>query len=278
MSERPPVFEHLGPNIEAPPIGAFCDLTERVWSTYLDLAGGYRHEDPKSREFLIVRMLYIAEITSSAIRLNASWSLTHAAMSLLRDRYEQVVRFSWLVRNPDQTIFQQYERSMFAKINSIIRNMAPETRASYQKTTGLPLPAWATDTLTKEQKAQFGAWGSLDLRSMAQKRDAFPPLADTVLAKEGLAESYEAIYSQFSSVTHYDRFGIDLIGLQPRQDASFVLGTEPYWPGMLILKNALFDIIQCFEAAQICHKSDAALTFERFLAEWLAISKALLPR
>ena len=141
MSERPPVFEHLGPNIEAPPIGAFCDLTERVWSTYLDLAGGYRHEDPKSREFLIVRMLYIAEITSSAIRLNASWSLTHAAMSLLRDRYEQVVRFSWLVRNPDQTIFQQYERSMFAKINSIIRNMAPETRASYQKTTGLPLPA-----------------------------------------------------------------------------------------------------------------------------------------
>jgi len=275
MPNRPPVFEHLGPHIAAAPIAAFCSLTERVWSTYLGLAGSYLHVDAKSREFLILRMLHIAEITSSAVRLNASWSLTHAAMSLLRDRYEQVVRFSWLIRNPDQTQFAKYELSMFSKINSIVRNLSPETRARYQQATGLPLPAWATDTLTKEEKAHFGAWSSLDLRSMAQKRDAFPPIADTHIARYGLADSYDMVYSQFSSVAHYDRFGIELIGLQPAQDGSVFLGTQPHWPGMLVLKNALFDIIQCFEAAQIFYKADAAQPFERFLAEWLAVSRTI---
>ena len=45
--------------------------------------------------------MYMAESTSTAIRLNATWSLSLPAMSLLRDRYEQVVRFSWLARQTD---------------------------------------------------------------------------------------------------------------------------------------------------------------------------------
>jgi hypothetical protein len=65
-----------------------------VWRTYNELTAGYIHSNQNSREYLILRMLYIAEITSTAIRLNATWALTPAAMSLLRDRYEQTVRFS----------------------------------------------------------------------------------------------------------------------------------------------------------------------------------------
>jgi hypothetical protein len=109
MSKPPPVFEHLGPHARHPPVAACCRLTERVWLTYNDLAESNRLRDKHSLEFLILRMLYIAEITSSAIRLNASWGLTHAAMSLLRDRYEQTLRFSWLVRNPDPQAFEKYE-------------------------------------------------------------------------------------------------------------------------------------------------------------------------
>jgi len=70
-------------------------------------------------------MLYIAEITSTAIRLNATWALTPAAMSLLRDRYEQTVRFSWLVRNPDKKEFEKYERTKVAKINSTSGTLTP---------------------------------------------------------------------------------------------------------------------------------------------------------
>jgi hypothetical protein len=278
MSKRLAMFEHLGPHAQDGPVAGLCEFTERVWSTYQDVMGPYVHAGDFSREYLMVRMLHIAEIISSAIRLNASWALTHAAMSLLRDRYEQVVRFSWLVRNPDQTEFQKYERSKFSKINSLIRNMTPEMRSQYQEQTGRPLPAWTTDTPTKEERAQLDAWNKMDLRTMATGRDAFPPIADTALAKQSLAHWYGSIYSQFSSVTHYDRYGMELLGLQPREDGSPVLATQPHWPGALILQNAHFDLIQCFEAAHICHKLDVAQTFEVLLLEWLALSHQLLPR
>ena len=232
-------------------MAALCDLTERVWSTYQDITGTYVHKGDDTREYLAFRMLYIAEVTSSAVRLNASWALTLAAMSLLRDRYEQVVRFSWLFRNPDQTEFQKYERSKFSKINSLVRNMSPETRSRYQELMGQPLPAWATETPSKEERAQLDAWNMLDLRSMVMRRDAFPPVADTALAKQPLAQWYGSIYSQFSSVTHYDRYAIELLGLQETADGSPFLGSQPHWPGLLILQNAHFDLIQCFEASEI---------------------------
>ena len=277
MEKPPEVLKHLGPYCTDTPLSACCALTEHVWLTYHNVVGAYEHAGQASREFLIVRMLYIAEITSTAVRLNASWALTHAAMSLLRDRYEQTIRFSWLVRNPDQSEFAKYERAIYAKMNSIVRNMDPATRERHVETVG-PLPAWATERLTKEDRAVLDAWGALDLRSMAKKRDALPPIADTILAKEGLAHSYEAIYSQFSSVAHYDRFSIELLGLQKTSDGKVMLATQSHWPTVLLVQNALFDIIQCFEAAQICHRKDAAQIFEAMLAQWIAISKEIVPR
>jgi hypothetical protein len=46
---------------------------------------------------------------------------------------------------------------------------------------------------------------------------------------------------------------------------------------MLILQNAHFDIIQCFEAAHVCHKVQAGPIFNAFLAEWVAVAKVLAP-
>jgi hypothetical protein len=238
------------------PVSVLCALNERVWSTYHELAGAYQHQDKDSREYLITRMLYIAEATSTAIRLNASWLLSPSAMSLLRDRYEQTVRFSWLVRNPDGTEFEKYERSMRGKMNALVRDMPPKTRDVYQQMTGRPLPSWATETPSKEERAHLNEWSSLDLRSMVKKRDAFAPIADTHLAKETLEHWYNAIYSQLSSVTHYDRFAIELLGLQISPDGVFPLPSQ-HWPRMLILQNCLFDLIQGFETTLLCHKRDA---------------------
>jgi hypothetical protein len=273
---RPEVLGHLGPYARHPAVTALCDLDERVWETYNELAGGYKHAAKNNREFLITRMLYIAEVTSSAIRLNATWALTHAAMSLLRDRYEQTVRFSWLVRNPDPQAFAKYERGMIGKINSLVRNVSPETRKRFEDIYG-PSPDWATQTPTKEQRAFLEEWNALDLKSMAAKRDAFPPLADTFLAKDTLANSYDSIYRQFSSVSHYDRYSIEMLGIQQGPNGLGVLAASPHWPSLLTLQNTHFDMIQCFEAAQVCHKKDAAVTFEAFLAEWLASSKQTVP-
>lgn len=276
MSKPPPVFEHLGPHAHHPPVAACCRLTERVWLAYNDLAESNRLRDKHSREFLILRMLYIAEITSSAVRLNASWGLTHAAMSLLRDRYEQTLRFSWLVRNPDPQAFEKYDRTKFTKMGDLARSTRPETRAHFEQLLG-PLPAWATEAPTKEQRAFFEEWSKLDLRSMGMKRDEFPALADEPIAKEKLGPWYDGIYAQFSSVSHYDRYSIELLTINKASDGRLILGAQPNWPRMLILQNAHFDIIQCFEAAHICHKVDSAAMFNAFLVEWVAIAKEIAP-
>jgi hypothetical protein len=256
------------------PIAACCELSEHVWRTYNELTAGYTHSDKNSREYLIIRMLYIVEITSTAIRLNATRALTPAAMSLLRDPYEQTVRFSWLVRNPDKTEFGQYERTKVAKINSIVRNLDPDTIKRFEAVLG-PTPTWATETPTKEDRTFLEAWNTLDLKSIALKRDAFPPLADTVLAVRRLASACETVYRQFSSVSYYDRYSIELLGVQEFPDSKFVFGTRPHWHPLLVLQNAQFDIIQCFEAAHVCHQKDAAKIFEKFLTEWYLISKQI---
>jgi hypothetical protein len=139
--------------------------------------------------------------------------------------------------------------------------------------TDLPLPTWATEAPSKEERAHLNEWSSLDLRSMVKKRDAFRPIADTHLARETLERWYGAIYSQLSSVTHYDRFAIELLGLQISPDGAFSLPSQ-HWPRMLILQNCLFDIIQCFEATLLCHKRDAS-QFDALYIEWVGVAHGI---
>jgi hypothetical protein len=276
MKTPPVIFDHLGPYAQPPAVAELYRMNERLWLKFLELTGDYEHKDNQSREFQIVRMLYIAEITSSAVRLNASWALTPAAMSLLRDRYEQTVRFSWLVRNPDPRAFQKYDRTKFAKMGDLAKSARPETRADFEKLYG-PLPPWAAEPLTKEQRAFFQGWSTLDLRSMAKKRDEFPPLSDLHIAKEKLAPSYDAVYAQFSSVAHYDRFSLEFMQMNKLPDGRRYLGAQPHWPRMLIVQNAHFDIIQCYEAAHVCYQRDASLIFNSFFFEWNQLAKQIVP-
>lgn len=171
---RSEILRHLGPYVSQPYVADLCDFVERAWEIYREHATEYGSITHGSRQYLIVRMMYIAEVTSNGIRLNATWSLIPAAMSLLRDRYEQAVRFSWLVRNPDDEEFLKYERAIFGKINALVRNVDNATVSRFEESMG-PILSWVTEPLSKEQRAYLDAWNALDLRSMAQKRDALPP-------------------------------------------------------------------------------------------------------
>jgi hypothetical protein len=71
--------------------------------------------------------------------MDATWGLIPPTMSLVRDRYEQTVRFSWLVRNPDQKEYHKYERFMLAKIRSVARDIEPETVKRFRESGQLPL-------------------------------------------------------------------------------------------------------------------------------------------
>ena len=264
-------LKYLGPYVSQPYVAELCDFVERVWEIYRQHAtdfGGVKHG---SLGYLVVRMMYIAEVTSNGIRLNATWDLIPAAMSLLRDRYEQTVRFSWLVRNPDEEEFLKYERAIIGKMNALVRNADPATVQRFAEKMG-PIPSWVTEPLSKEDRAYLDAWNSLDLKSMAQKRDAFPPITDTPLAKRGLASWYNSVYAQFSSVSHYDRYSIEMVRPEENEDGTVALSFLPHWLPLLISYTAYLDMIQCSEVTQVCFKQQTSIRFESLFLEWLPLA------
>src|SRR5260370_7262707 len=96
MVQRPKALDHMGDYVKHAPVKAFSEISEKAFDTFHTVMGGHEKQDNNDRDYLITRLTYISEIMSTAIRLNATWALTHAAMSLTRDRYEQAVRFSCL--------------------------------------------------------------------------------------------------------------------------------------------------------------------------------------
>jgi hypothetical protein len=271
MSEDFDTRAHLGPLVNQVYVSTLCEFDERVWEVFRQHARERNPIEDGSRDYLIIRMMHIAEATSNAIRMDATWGLIPPAMSLVRDRYEQTVRFSWLIRNPSAEEYAKYERFMLARIRNIVRNISPETIERVVKS-GRALPQWATETLTKEDQKYLEAWEQTDLRSVAIKRDGFPPISDNWLSKEKLEPWYNAVYRQFSSVSHYDRFAVEMISPTPMEKGEIVMGMQPHWPKLLILYTAWLDIIQCYEATAAGFVQDTAVKFESLFLEWTSLA------
>lgn len=267
MADRPQVLEHLGPYARHAPLSAFGAISDKAFALYKEAAGGHVRDGETPTQHLITRMMYVAEATSIATRLNASWALSHPALSLLRDRYEQAVRFSWLARQSGTLQMTRYVASYYAKGMQLHRSMSDAAKEEL-KTIQSDTEEWVSADLTKEQRASLNRWNDLDLRSMVEKRDALPPLSECDVARETLAPLYTSIYAQFSSVTHYDMFSMNMLGLHKSPDGQMVLAPDPHWPSMISLHNSLFDLIQCFEVTRRYLEKDADSGFSSLLKDW----------
>jgi hypothetical protein len=263
------VLNHLGPFTTKPPVQALILLTQRVWEEFHELTGGQSRLIDNERDLFVSRMMFISEVMSLGIRMNASWGLTHAAMSLLRDRYEQTVRFSWLARQSDHKEVKKYLLSFYSKARQLMRSES--ARRDYEQISG-ELPPWVTENLSKEQVSEIRQWESLDLRTMATRRDSLPSLTELQVGKEPLGDHYDTIYAQFSSVSHFDAYSIELLRLHKKDDGELELATDDLWPGLLILQNCQFDIIQCFEAVRAYYDKDVAQFFNELLLEWYRLA------
>lgn len=265
---REQVLEHLGPYIAHQPLANLSSISDRAYDLYSDAAGGDVHGKETATQHLAIRMMYIARATSLALRINASWVLTHPALSLLRDRYEQVVRFSWLARQSDNKEMSKYLASYYAKSIKLRHGMTPQQKAEFDKLI-TSIPGWLKEKPTKEQREYLDRWNSFDLLSMVKKRDAQPPLSAVRLAKSPLADLYNSVYAQFSSVTHYDMYSINMLHLfKPPNGDTLVLAPDPGFPAIIFLDNALFDLIQCFEASRRFFKSDLDAEFDALYDEY----------
>lgn len=125
------MLNHLGPFTTKPPVQALILLTQRAWEEFHTLAGGQTRSIDNERQLFATRMMHISEVMSLGIRMNASWGLTHAAMSLLRDRYEQTVRFSWLARQTDAEEHKKYMLYFYSKARFLMRSAS--ARRDYEK-------------------------------------------------------------------------------------------------------------------------------------------------
>ena len=218
----PTVLDHLGPFTTKPPVQALILLTQRTWEEFHVLAGGQKRIIDNERQLFGTRMMHISEVMSLGIRMNASWGLTYAAMSLLRDRYEQTVRFSWLARQTDAEEHKKYMLYFLSKARLLMRNKS--ARQDYEKSLG-KLPKWVTEELTKEQNTKCEN-GKLWIFAMAKLRDSLPRLTELQIGKEELARHYDTIYAQFSSVAHFDVYSLELLGLHEAGTGRLEIGNR----------------------------------------------------
>lgn len=271
MVEPSRILDNLGPYIKHPPVAAFCDLSKRIFDLFHNTRGGSEKRPRETpRQHLLTRLTYIGEMTSTAIRMNASWALSLPAMSLTRDRYEQTVRYSWLARQSDNEEMVKFLGSYYAKANRVYQSVAPHIRAELDNS--ITLDGWMKEKPTKEQIAYLSRWESLDLASMVKKRDAMPSKIAGKVAAETLADLYPVIYQQFSSVSHGDMYAVRLLGLHKAPNGQFVLAVDPSWPAIVCCYNALFDLIHCHEAIAMEPALGAAPLFDELFAEWRALN------
>ena len=269
--KKPQVLNQLGPYVGHKPVAAFCSISEHCLALFHEALDGYDRGYETPVEHLFTRLTYISETTSTAIRLNATWALTLPAMSLLRDRYEQTVRTSWLAQQPDNLELVKYIGTYYAKANKVFRGLSPKAR-NVLEDASLKFDPWMTDTPTKEERAYLERWNSLDLHSIAKKRDALAACSKDAVRGETLADLYIPIYQQFSSVTHFDMYGVNMLGLHKAPTGEVVLAPDPWWPAILCCYNALFDLIQFNEVAQLVYKVGSIPDFDELFAEWRKLS------
>jgi hypothetical protein len=252
MTHLPTPLDHLGPSIKDATVEAACKISENSWNLFYEFQRkqGRQEELEASKQLIKARQMCIAEATSTAIRHNTTWLLLHPSMSLLRDRYEQVVRFSWLIRQTDDHEFQKYFVSAYAKINKLFKNASPSLLKSIENWPKL-MHAAATAEFSKEEREFFSRWESLDLLSMATKRDSLPPISESKLGLLKLGFAYKTVYQQFSSVTHYNFSSLTMLKFNDDHTAKSTLAANSIWPSFLCFFNAYLDLIQCYEAGAI---------------------------
>lgn len=232
-------YDHFGGYTANPAFAAFHDLSVRAFSMYSE--GIERADHSRPIVDLMRRMMYVAEASSVGLRLNASWALSHPSFSLCRDRYEQCVRFSWLVRQEDAREWYRYIADYYLTRHRLNNAFAQS---------GIAVPVNLDDglgDLPPELRQRFNYWRVTPVDQMARKRDALAGITGSKVDREGISGLYDSIYRQGSSVAHYDLYSINMLGLYD-SDSSLVLAPDPGLPIVTVLHCALFDIIQCAEA------------------------------
>jgi len=254
-------FEHFGDYRGNPAFDAFHGLSVRAFA--LCHEGIAEADTSRPLTELIRRMLYVAEASSAGLRIAASWALSHPAFSLCRDRYEQCVRFSWLVRQPDDREWYRYIADYY-----LARNRMKHAFAQNRIDPLVELDD-GLDEVPADLRKRFAYWRNTPVDQMARGRDALPGLTGSRVDREGLLGFYDSIYRQGSSIAHYDLYSINMLGLYQSPEG-LVLAPDPHMPIVLALHCAIFDIVQAGEALAKAGVPAPVELLDALVDEWWA--------
>jgi hypothetical protein len=203
----------------------------------------------------------VGESTSQSVSALLATGHILPAIALARVRLEQVIVASYLVHADPQVGLARY--GAFAPIMNyrIGETVSREPSLKPHVSERLNMEELRAKALSAQQSIKPGfdivdgkfesKWTSLDLWSMARKRDSLAAASDYMVSRVfELAGIYAALYRPASSVVHAD--GSSLVapfrGLLDTTQATLGVSADVFWKLTLPVYLVTFDLIQCYEA------------------------------
>jgi hypothetical protein len=210
---------------------------------------------------IIVSSVEVAEAIARAARLLTARGDALAAVALTRVRLEQLIVASYLVHEDPDVALKPY--ATFAPIGeyrlaqAVLNDpfLAPNVqhRVDVEDLKGKAL--WAQLQTNSGFDLVGGKlqskWTSLDVYSMALRRDALVASSASLISRQfPLASLYTSFYKAASSVIHADAsaLGPPFRGTWKADDGTSEINATAFWQLALPPMLVTYDLIQCYEA------------------------------
>lgn len=250
------------------------DFTKEILDEEYDF-----EEEPYN--YTVKEILKYSFETSQSFYLILSQNIIRSAYALLRIRLEQMILSSYLINSNEEDGLKKYILnagiSLYKSYNSSASFSSQSKAVLDQLISAIGLDEEQYKQIAidsqKEKRSNFNYnedkfdrdWTSLDLRSMAKKRDELVKNSDDLFTKP-IEHYYTSLYKGGNSVIHSDVIIIS---------SSFNSVLDSMWQKNLSLNNAYFDMVQCYEISKYLGK-DFKKEFEKLNKEYFdRLAKAL---
>jgi hypothetical protein len=253
MSDATPNY---GPRLSDPYFRSFADISIETFGLYKAAVSTADFNDPLV--FFYSRFGYIAESTSWSLRLLMSWETTLPAIALGRVRLEQVIVTSYLIHEDTKVALtpylahfpiEVYKNNKEAIKNPLLgRHLSAKEHTSAMKA--------ASDAKLRVDPSFDGSdavlnkskWTSLDLLSMAKRRDLFTKNAKNI-SRHPLELSYLSFYRDSSSVVHSGSMSVspEFMAMIKAKDGNVRIIPNRIWSRYLMMMLSTWDIVHVFE-------------------------------
>lgn len=219
-------------------LSPFFELSERAHDLFDRRAHDNRTKLARPIRHLFLRIAYQAKMTSIATRLNTGWALVMPALALLRVRLEQLIVCSYLIHEEESIGLKPFINHIPISDHLAVKAVLSDADLARQLT-GLDASAIEAKAATAQAELTPGftlidghfqrRWTSLDLRSMAIRRDQLAK-SKPAIGNHRLEREYLSIYKTACSVVHADCSSLSYRYLDVFPgDSGPVLMARPEW-------------------------------------------------